>query len=132
MSGRLLQQRYSYSQKYQRELALGIVFQYIYYEKFFSSLYLGGYFSEVLNRVILKYYDYNEDVWNIIYRANFFVLNYMERALLILLLAEIDLKKVPSNLLVFIYIRLAKKYCRKNFHKLIPVFVAYAEKDSHF
>lgn len=129
MSNRVLQQKSSYSQKYQRELGLSVVFQYMYYGRFFLPLNLANYFIDVLNSIILNYHEYNRKVWEIVYRSNFFVMNYMERALLLMLYAEIKSGQIPTPLLVFIYIRLAKKYCRKNFHKLIPVFVSHAEKN---
>lgn len=127
----MLLQKYNYSHKYQRELSLAIVFQYVYYNKFFLPLFLEDYFINILNEIAKNYYEYNRQIWGIIYRTNFYVMNYMERALFLLLLSELKIKKIPYNLLVFIYIRLAKRYCRKNFYKLIPVFVSDVEKSNN-
>jgi len=128
MLNQVLKLKYNYSQKYQRELALSIVFQYIFFNRFFLPFFLSQYFVEILNEIILNYYRYNELVWEALYRSNFFVMNYMERALLLLLFAEIKKGDIEPKLLAYIYIRLAKKYCRKNFYKLIPVFVSNVEK----
>lgn len=128
MLNQLLRQKYNYSQKYQRELALSIVFQYLLFGRFFLPIFLSKYFIEILNEIIFNYYRYNETVWEGLYRSNFFVMNYMERALLLLLFAEMRKKNIEPKLLTYIYIRLAKKYCRKNFYKLIPVFVSNVEK----
>lgn len=128
MLNQVLLPKFNYSQKYQRELVLSTIFQFLFYNKYYIPLFLSSYFIQILNDLISNYHDYNKEVWKIIYRSNFFVMNYIERALLLLLLLEIRSKQIPNNLLVFIYIRLAKKYCRKNFHKLIPIFVSNAEK----
>ncbi|MFN4219774.1 MAG: hypothetical protein ACK4GJ_02495, partial [bacterium] len=110
----VLNQKYNYSQKYQREIALGVVFQYVYYRKFFLPLFLDHYFINILNKTIQNFNTYNQKVWNILYRTNFYVMNYMERSLFLILFAELEEKKISSKLLTFIYIRIAKKYCRKN------------------
>ncbi|MEN3015309.1 MAG: transcription antitermination factor NusB [bacterium] len=129
MSSQLSKDNQKYSQKYQREIALGTVLQFLYYQKFFLPLYLSTYFRQVLGNLIENYHKYNQGVWEIIYRSDYFVMNYMERALLLLLYCEIKASQIPEKVLVHVYIRLAKKYCRKNFEKLIPVFISYAKKN---
>jgi len=119
-----------YSIKYQREIALGCVFHFEFYKKFYLPLFLSDYFKNVLNKIIDNYHKYNKVLWDSIYRSEVLSMNYMERSLLLLLYSELLDSDVSESLLVFIYIRLAKKYCRKNFHRLIPIFVSNAKKNS--
>jgi len=119
-----------FSQKFQRELALSVVFHFEFYQNFYLPTFLSLYFKNILNKLVENYVYYRQKVWEIVYRNEFLVMGYIERSLLLLLYSELLNSSIPENLLVFIYIRLAKKYCRKNFHKLISVFVYHAKKST--
>jgi len=113
----------NFSRKYQRELAIINLFQIIFYKSDFVFEFLDNYFKNLLNRYIVDKVDIDLKIWNIVRYTDFSILNELEKALLILFFLETLYSDLDDKIILSIYVNLSIKYCRKNFNKLIPVFL---------
>ena len=113
----------NFSRKYQRELAIINLFQIIFYKSEFIFEFLDNYFKNLLNRYIINKVDIDLKIWNIVRYTDFSILNELEKALLILFFLETLYSDLDDKIILSIYVNLSIKYCRKNFNKLIPVFL---------
>jgi len=113
----------NFSRKYQRELAIINLFQIIFYKSEFIFEFLDNYFKNLLNRYMLDKVDIDLKIWNIVRYTDFSILNELEKALLILFFLETLYSDLDDKIILSIYVNLSIKYCRKNFNKLIPVFL---------
>jgi transcription termination factor NusB len=113
----------NFSRKYQRELAIINLFQIIFYKSKFIFEFLDNYFKNLLNRYMLDKVDIDLKIWNIVRYTDFSILNELEKALLILFFLETLYSDLDDKIILSIYVNLSIKYCRKNFNKLIPVFL---------
>jgi len=113
----------NFSRKYQRELAIINLFQIIFYKSEFIFEFLDNYFKNLLNRYIVNKVDIDLKIWNIVRYTDFSILNELEKALLILFFLETLYSNLDDKIILSIYVNLSIKYCRKNFNKLIPVFL---------
>jgi transcription termination factor NusB len=113
----------NFSRKYQRELAIINLFQIIFYKSDFVFELLDDYFKNLLNRYIIDKVDIDLKIWNIVRYTDFSILNELEKSLLILFFLETLYSDLDAKIILSIYINLSIKYCRKNFNKLIPVFL---------
>jgi transcription termination factor NusB len=113
----------NFSRKYQRELAIINLFQIIFYKSEFIFEFLDNYFKNLLNRYIINKVDIDLKIWNIVRYTDFSILNELEKALLILFFLETLYSGLDAKIILSIYVNLSIKYCRKNFNKLIPVFL---------
>jgi transcription termination factor NusB len=113
----------NFSRKYQRELAIINLFQIIFYKSDFVFEFLDNYFKNLLNRYMLDKVDIDLKIWNIVRYTDFSILNELEKALLILFFLETLYSDLDAKIILSIYVNLSIKYCRKNFNKLIPVFL---------
>jgi transcription termination factor NusB len=113
----------NFSRKYQRELAIINLFQIIFYKSEFVFEFLDNYFKNLLNRYIIDKVDIDLKIWNIVRYTDFSILNELEKALLILFFLETLYSDLDDKIILSIYVNLSIKYCRKNFNKLIPVFL---------
>jgi transcription termination factor NusB len=113
----------NFSRKYQRELAIINLFQIIFYKSGFVFEFLDNYFKNLLNRYMIDKVDIDLKIWNIVRYTDFSILNELEKALLILFFLETLYSDLDTKIILSIYVNLSIKYCRKNFNKLIPVFL---------
>jgi transcription termination factor NusB len=113
----------NFSRKYQRELAIINLFQIIFYKSGFVFEFLDNYFKNLLNRYMIDKVDIDLKIWNIVRYTDFSILNELEKALLILFFLETLYSDLDDKIILSIYVNLSIKYCRKNFNKLIPVFL---------
>jgi len=113
----------NFSRKYQRELAVINLFHIIFYKSEFIFEFLDIYFKNLLNRYIINKVDIDLKIWNIVRYTDFSILNELEKALLILFFLETLYSDLDAKIILSIYVNLSIKYCRKNFNKLIPVFL---------
>jgi transcription termination factor NusB len=113
----------NFSRKYQRELAIINLFQIIFYKSEFVFEFLDNYFKNLLNRYIINKVDIDLKIWNIVRYTDFSILNELEKSLLILFFLETLYSGLDAKIILSIYVNLSIKYCRKNFNKLIPVFL---------
>lgn len=113
----------NFSRKYQRELAIINLFQIIFYKSGFVFEFLDNYFKNLLNRYMIDKVDIDLKIWNIVRYTDFSILNELEKALLILFFLETLYSDLDAKIILSIYVNLSIKYCRKNFNKLIPVFL---------
>jgi len=113
----------NFSRKYQRELAIINLFQIIFYKSEFIFEFLDNYFKNLLNRYIINKVDIDLKIWNIVRYTDFSILNELEKSLLILFFLETLYSDLDDKIILSIYVNLSIKYCRKNFNKLIPVFL---------
>jgi len=113
----------NFSRKYQRELAIINLFQIIFYKSRFVFEFLDNYFKNLLNRYMIDKVDIDLKIWNIVRYTDFSILNELEKALLILFFLETLYSDLDTKIILSIYVNLSIKYCRKNFNKLIPVFL---------
>jgi transcription termination factor NusB len=113
----------NFSRKYQRELAIINLFQIIFYKSEFIFEFLDNYFKNLLNRYIIDKVDIDLKIWNIVRYTDFSILNELEKSLLILFFLETLYSDLDDKIILSIYVNLSIKYCRKNFNKLIPVFL---------
>jgi len=119
----------SFSRKYQRELAIINLFQVIFFKKEMIFEFLDDYFKKLLANYINNKIDIDLKIWSIVRYTDFSILNELEKALLILLFLEVLYSNLPLKVILSIYINLSIKYCRKNFNKLIPVFLSKIKND---
>lgn len=112
------------SRKYQRELTIINLFQIIFFKSNFIFEFLDDYFKNLLNKYLKDKLDIELKIWNIVRYTDFSILNELEKALLILLFLEAIESSLPTKIILSIYINLSIKYCRKNFNKLIPIFLS--------
>jgi len=113
----------NFSRKYKRELAIINLFQIIFYKSNFVFEFLDNYFKNLLNRYMIDKVDIDLKIWNIVRYTDFSILNELEKALLILFFLETLYSDLDDKIILSIYVNLSIKYCRKNFNKLIPVFL---------
>jgi transcription termination factor NusB len=113
----------NFSRKYQRELAIINLFQIIFYKSEFVFEFLDDYFKNLINRYMINKVDIDLKIWNIVRYTDFSILNELEKALLILFFLETLYSDLDTKVILSIYVNLSIKYCRKNFNKLIPVFL---------
>jgi len=113
----------NFSRKYQRELAIINLFQIIFYKSDFVFEFLDNYFKNLLNRYMIDKIDIDLKIWNIVRYTDFSILNELEKALLILFFLETLYSDLDDKIILSIYVNLSIKYCRRNFNKLIPVFL---------
>jgi transcription termination factor NusB len=113
----------NFSRKYQRELAIINLFQIIFYKSDFVFGFLDNYFKNLLNRYMLDKVDIDLKIWNIVRYTDFSILNELEKALLTLFFLETLYSDLDDKIILSIYVNLSIKYCRRNFNKLIPVFL---------
>jgi transcription termination factor NusB len=113
----------SFSRKYQRELAIINLFQIIFYKSGIVFEFLDNYFKNLLNRYMIDKVDIDLKIWNIVRYTDFSILNELEKALVILFFLETLYSDLDDKIILSIYVNLSIKYCRKNFNKLIPVFL---------
>ncbi len=113
----------NFSRKYQRELAIINLFQIIFYKSNFVFEFLDNYFKNLLNRYVINKVDIDLKIWNIVRYTDFSILNELEKALLILFFLETLYSDLDDKIILSIYVNLSIKYCRRNFNKLIPVFL---------
>jgi transcription termination factor NusB len=113
----------NFSRKYQRELAIINLFQIIFYKSDFVFELLDDYFKNLINRYIIDKVDIDLKIWNIVRYTDFSILNEIEKAMLILFFLETLYSDLDDKIILSIYVNLSIKYCRKNFNKLIPVFL---------
>jgi transcription termination factor NusB len=113
----------NFSRKYQRELAIINLFQIIFYKSDFVFEFLDNYFKNLLNRYMIDKVDIDLKIWNIVRYTDFSILNELEKALLILFFLETLYSDLDDKIILSIYVNLSIKYCRRNFNKLIPVFL---------
>jgi len=114
----------NFSRKYQRELAIINLFQIIFFKSKFTFEFLDDYFKNLLNIYLINKIDIDLRIWNIVRYTDFNILNELEKSLLILLFLETLNSDLDPKIILSIYVNLSIKYCRKNFNKLIPVFLA--------
>lgn len=91
--------------------------------------FLDDYFKKLLANYINNKIDIDLKIWSIVRYTDFSILNELEKALLILLFLEVLYSNLPLKVILSIYINLSIKYCRKNFNKLIPVFLSKIKND---
>jgi transcription termination factor NusB len=113
----------NFSRKYQRELAIINLFQIIFYKSDFVFEFLDNYFKNLLNRYMIDKVDIDLKIWNMVRYTDFSILNELEKALLILFFLETLYSDLDDKIILSIYVNLSIKYCRRNFNKLIPVFL---------
>jgi len=113
----------NFSRKYQRELAIINLFQIIFYKSDFVFEFLDNYFKNLINRYMIDKVDIDLKIWNIVRYTDFSILNELEKALLILFFLETLYSDLDDKIILSIYVNLSIKYCRRNFNKLIPVFL---------
>jgi transcription termination factor NusB len=113
----------NFSRKYQRELAIINLFQIIFYKSDFVFEFLDNYFKNLLNRYMINKVDIDLKIWNMVRYTDFSILNELEKALLILFFLETLYSDLDDKIILSIYVNLSIKYCRRNFNKLIPVFL---------
>ena len=113
----------NFSRKYQRELAIINLFQIIFYKSDFVFEFLDNYLKNLLNRYMIDKIDIDLKIWNIVRYTDFSILNELEKALLILFFLETLYSDLDDKIILSIYVNLSIKYCRRNFNKLIPVFL---------
>ena len=110
------------SRKYQRELAIINLFQFLFYNHKVLFDFLDPYFKDLLTKYLENKSDIDLIIWNIVRYTDFSILNEIEKASLVLLFLETLYSDLPLKVIISIYTNLVIKYCRKNFNKLIPVF----------
>ncbi len=119
----------SFSRKYQRELAIINLFQITFFKKNVIFEFLDDYFKKLIKHYMNNKLDIELKIWNIVRYTDFSVLNELEKSLLLLLFLESLYSDLPVKVILSIYINLSIKYCRKNFDKLIPVFLSKIKND---
>ncbi len=119
----------SFSRKYQRELAIINLFQITFFKKNVIFEFLDDYFKKLIKHYMNNKLDIELKIWNIVRYTDFSVLNELEKSLLLLLFLEALYSDLPTKIILSIYTNLSIKYCRKNFGKLIPVFLSKIKND---
>ena len=112
-----------FSRKYQRELAIINLFQLIFFKENVIFNFLDDYFKGLIRKYIDNRIEIDSKIWGVVRYTDFSVLNELEKSLLVLFFLETLYSDLPIKVILSIYTNLSIKYCRKNFNKLIPVFL---------